>query len=309
MKMEWIDNTKKYRTDKWLEIALYHPEKGYYRKREKEPGGSGDFYTPIHLSDILAKMIALKFEKKKHDKVFEFGGGDGYFAGQFQNLKKNTDYTIIDWVDSKNTKTINPNKHLESKKAYRNCLIVGIEILDAFPARRFLFSKGDWHEEHWVFKDEKWTNQWEKIKKNNTFLKNIKKPDGDKILEYQPNLKRFLSGLKNKFKKSSFIFIDYGIYEPYGDTLRGFEGHKQLKPFSSPGKTDWTTDVRWNFFEDECSKNDFKNIKIKTLTNFSLPLLEEIVKPDMSYKDKMALKELISPFGMGESFQVATGDI
>ena len=309
MKMKWIDNAKKYRTDKWLESALYHPEQGYYRKREKEPGGSGDFYTPIHLSNILAKMINLKFRKNKYDKIFEFGGGDGYFAEQFKNLEKNINYTIVDWGGSPNIKTINPNDHLENKKTHENCLILGIEILDALPARRFIFSKGYWYEEYWIFKDEKWNNRWEKIKKNNVFLKKIKQPIENKILEYQPDLKKFLLELKSKFKKSSFIFIDYGIHEFYGDTLRGFEGHKQLKPFVNPGRTDWTTDVRWNFFEDISAKNNFKNVKIKTLTNFSLPFLEEIVKPDMSYKDKMALKELISPFGMGESFQVATGDI
>ena len=57
------------------------------------------------------------------------------------------------------------------------------------------------------------------------------------------------------------------------------------------------------------SAEEITQFKFLNLFNFSLPFLEEIVKPDMSYKDKMALKELISPFGMGESFQVATGDI
>ncbi len=307
--MKWIDENKTYRTDNWMETALYHPQKGYYRTRKKEPGASGDFHTPIHLSNILAKMISIEFEKKNYKKIVEFGGGDGYFANQILQLKKIEKYTIVDWPnsESKNTETVKPEEYFQKGKQEKT-LILGIEFLDSFPSRRFKFKK-EWLEEYWFYENRKWTNKWKKIEKINNFLQEIQNPKEDKIIEFHPFLEKFLKKLKKSFKKSSFIFLDYGKNEIYGDSLRGFISHKQILPFSKPGETDWTTHVRWKRFEHLAKKHDLKNLEIKTLTNFSLDKLEKIFQEDDSYKNRMSAKELISPFGMGEVFQVATGDI
>ena len=308
--MKWLNKNKTYRTDEWMEAALYHPERGYYRKRENEPGASGDFYTPIHLSNIFAKMVCIEIEKKGYKKIVEFGGGDGYFANQITALKKIKDYTIVDWAKNSDIETIRPQEYFK-KNIQKESLILGIEFLDAFPARRFKLEK-KWLEEYWFYDSGKWKNKWRDVEKMNDFLKNLKSPRKNEIIEFHPSLEKFIKNLKQNFKNSSFLFLDYGKKSIHGDSLRGFKNHKQISPFSNPGETDWTTDVRWGRFSDLSKKHDLKNLKIKTLTNFSLDKIEsseKIFMEDNSYKNRMSMKELISPFGMGEVFQVATGDI
>ncbi len=305
--MKWFNENTTYRTDEWMEIALYHPEKGYYRKRKNEPGASGDFYTPIHLSNIFAKMISIEVEKRGYKKIVEFGGGDGYFANQIIQLKKIENYTIVDWVENSDIKTIKPQDYFK-KGIEKEALILGIEFLDAFPTRRFKFKK-DWLEEYWFYDNGKWKNDWRGIEKVNSFLKNMNNPIENEILEFHPSLEKFIKNLKENFRNSSFIFLDYGKEGIYGDSLRGFRNHQQISPFSNPGETDWTTDVRWGRFSKLAKRHGLKNLEIKTLTNFSLDKLEKIFTEDASYKSRMSAKELISPFGMGEVFQVATGEI
>ena len=116
--MKWLNKNKTYRTDEWMETALYHPERGYYRKRENEPGASGDFYTPIHLSNIFAKMVCIEIEKKGYKKIVEFGGGDGYFANQITALKKIKDYTIVDWAKNSDIETIRPQEYFKKRKKH-----------------------------------------------------------------------------------------------------------------------------------------------------------------------------------------------
>lgn len=42
----------------YMEVALYHPKKGYYMKDRQKIGKSGDFYTSSNVSDIYGKLIA-----------------------------------------------------------------------------------------------------------------------------------------------------------------------------------------------------------------------------------------------------------
>jgi SAM-dependent MidA family methyltransferase len=71
----------------FMELALYHPDDGYYMKKQTKIGKKGDFYTSSSVSPIFAEMIASIFINLIDDKVVqpvivELGGGNGSFARQ-----------------------------------------------------------------------------------------------------------------------------------------------------------------------------------------------------------------------------------
>jgi SAM-dependent MidA family methyltransferase len=45
----------------FMELALYHPEVGYYASAAKRSGGSGDFYTSVDVGPVFGELLAEKF--------------------------------------------------------------------------------------------------------------------------------------------------------------------------------------------------------------------------------------------------------
>jgi SAM-dependent MidA family methyltransferase len=72
---------------RFMELALYHPEHGYYRAPEARPGRGGDFLTAPELSPFfgqcLARHIAAVWEMLDQPDPFsivEYGAGGGTLA-------------------------------------------------------------------------------------------------------------------------------------------------------------------------------------------------------------------------------------
>ncbi len=73
--------------DRFMELALYAPEVGYYTKGSTRIGRKGDFYTSPSLHSLFAVLLGIQTEQmwqtlgNPNDFVFaEFGAGMGYFA-------------------------------------------------------------------------------------------------------------------------------------------------------------------------------------------------------------------------------------
>src|ERR1700758_2148151 len=82
--------------DKFMEIALYHPEHGYYASGKAGIGKSGDYYTSpcVHpaFGEILSRFIYWAYEvvKAPDFTVVEMGGGKGLLAlDVLDSLKRN----------------------------------------------------------------------------------------------------------------------------------------------------------------------------------------------------------------------------
>ena len=67
----------------FMELALYHPELGYYTSFSEKFGKEGDFYTSPVLSNLYGKMIGIQLEEmwqimdKKPITIVEYGAGSG----------------------------------------------------------------------------------------------------------------------------------------------------------------------------------------------------------------------------------------
>jgi SAM-dependent MidA family methyltransferase len=45
----------------YMELALYHPELGYYARRPQRSGRAGDFYTSVDVGPLFGELLAVQF--------------------------------------------------------------------------------------------------------------------------------------------------------------------------------------------------------------------------------------------------------
>ncbi|MBC8515330.1 SAM-dependent methyltransferase [bacterium] len=289
------------RTDLWIEAALYDPKRGYYRNDRREPGADGDFHTPVHLGGVLGRVLALSLAHSPG--VIEVGGGNGKLAKAILTHQPQLLYRVVDysrpppgapWIQESPESPISP---------LRGGTLLGVELLDALPIRRFRKSECI-EEEYWVF-DSSWEPQWLPTDEEGSSLFHSV-PPGEGILEIRPSLESLLTTWTRCVPQGRILFVDYGAPTGWRDSLRGFRGHQQVPPFSKPGYTDWTATVSWKRIQSLLEKGGWTT-EVQTLTLWLLdqvePLWEEL---SFSPQEQLAFKELISPLGLGETFQVLT---
>lgn len=81
----------------FMEVALYHPQHGYYTSQKPKIGGFGDYFTASELDPIFGQLVAKQFAEiyqnyfagKKID-IVEIGSGKGYLLHDVvKTLKEN----------------------------------------------------------------------------------------------------------------------------------------------------------------------------------------------------------------------------
>lgn len=162
----------------FINLALYHPEQGYYQK--KNPFGmGGDFVTSPQISSLFNEIISLffiyQFKKnyKPGMKVYfvELGAGNGFFIKDFLTIVKKvptffsnlevtlveisnnlqdeqrkmvadfTDDVKITWQEDALTALSKiPNSEHSLVFVFSN------EFFDAFPINQYIKHEGKWHE-------------------------------------------------------------------------------------------------------------------------------------------------------------------
>ena len=72
---------------RFMELALYHPEHGYYASRQARIGRRGDFFTNVSVGPLFGKLVAAQFaqiwqelERPVPFKIVEQGADEALFA-------------------------------------------------------------------------------------------------------------------------------------------------------------------------------------------------------------------------------------
>jgi SAM-dependent MidA family methyltransferase len=163
---------------RFMEIALYCPETGYYEKKKDNIGRRGDFYTSVSVGNLFGELLAFQFaewleaeigSRKPEAGIVEAGAHDGKLAKDILNwLQSNRpklfgqiEYCILEpsarrqeW-QKETLKQFAPrvrwfNNFENLKLKTQNPKLTGIlfsnELLDAFPVNRL----------GWDAKNKKW---------------------------------------------------------------------------------------------------------------------------------------------------------
>jgi SAM-dependent MidA family methyltransferase len=149
---------------RFMELALYAPECGYYEAKKENVGRRGDFYTSVSVGNLFGELLAFQFAEWLEElqiqnskfQIIEAGAHDGKLAAdiltwlQLQRPKifARIEYCIIEpsarrqeW-QRETLKDFAPHVRWlgqinESKNQRFNGIIFSNELLDAFPVHRF----------------------------------------------------------------------------------------------------------------------------------------------------------------------------
>ncbi len=306
-----------------MEIALYHPQDGYYNASIQDIGFRGDFSTTATLSPLLAKALVARWEEaceRTRQKLpfLEIGAGNASLAmaimeelGFWKRLSIH--YHIVETspqlrdlqhIALGNRGTVHPSMEKALKSCKGKAFIFSNELVDAFPARVFEQTEDGWKEVGIVVKNGAITEE----------LRDIEKPVRSSILEYSSTrigqrievhdsyAQWFVSWLP-QWKRGVMTTIDYGdrfpqIYErkPHG-TMRGYFKHRMLTGmnlYKHPGKMDLTCDVNFSEIEALCSQCLGDRLQFLTQREYLAPYVSG------SPQDQFLTSEL----GAGSEFKV-----
>ncbi|WP_373089547.1 class I SAM-dependent methyltransferase [Sneathiella sp.] len=253
----------------YMQIALSHPEYGYYAS--KEPFGSGgDFITAPEISQMFGELIGLwcvdawsKLGAPKKIHLVELGPGNGTLmadilrsarlAPQFLSaadihLVENSDRLKRRQMKKLNTDAITWHSELPDFND-APVLLIANEFFDALPIHQYKRQSGAWYERlvacnnlqfEYILSDTPSTLSYSPISAK----------EGD-IFETCPAAESIISKLGTLLFRSggAALIIDYGaMAEEIGDSFQAVQGHRFCDPFSKPGEADLTAHVNFSNF-------------------------------------------------------------
>ncbi len=263
---------------RFMELALYHPQGGYYCQENPRIGPDGDFYTSPHQSPWIGRMIAPLHESIRRRMgeppalhVWEYGPGEGWLA--FDILEgvrpspadphRSFSYTFAEQSPKARTRLrekFRDSDDVRFADASRyppegfEGVVLAHEFLDALPVHALVQKEGHLRERYVMQRNEEFvfcegTLSDERL---SGWFPNL----GVRIAPghmVEVNLCAFewMNETARRMKRGAVLLFDYGFsaHVLYGPdrpdgSLRGYRNHTLVTAvLSRPGETDLTTHV------------------------------------------------------------------
>ena len=315
------------RFDRFMELALYDPEHGYYACNVSL-GPRGDFSTSATLSPLLARAISAWIAAGQPAHVIEIGAGTGALArsilglrgwrGALRRLTRHSPSRPFRYhiVECSPTLRANQERLLGRMVTWHDTIADALadtageaflfsnELVDAFPVRIFQQTKGAWLELHLRSTQGQLAEEWlapDSLPDSSAFARSW--PDRQRV-EVHASYREWLASWQPAWRKGQLLTIDYGgspdeIYHrrPAG-TFRAYYHHTRTvgpEACTLPGRRDLTTDVN---FDDLIRWGERLGIETRSLITQREFLLPHCDQP--SDADHFLLDEA----GAGSAFKV-----
>lgn len=334
---------KKISYAEYIELALYHPEEGYYIKERKKIGKEGDFYTSSNVSDVFGKLIGKWFAKNSGNlgllpSVCEIGAGNGRFARAFiqgwNEVKAETlTYCIVEvspYHQRLQEAELNGLENVDilyantfANTGMKQGLIFSNELFDAFPVHVVEKSKGTVKEvfvghENGQLKEIMIPVMDDRII-NFLIDQELELSEGQRIeipLAFDP----FIKSISDNFTKGIMVTVDYGYSKEEWmhpsrrrGSLRGYYQHQMHHDvLQHPGEMDITSHVHFDALKLIGEKYSLDFVQKTRQDEFLLAagILDELAEHhdpnpfSESSKRNRAIRSLILPGGISQSFDV-----
>ncbi len=260
----------------FMELALYHPEYGYYQNPRFELGRHGDFTTAPEISPLFAQCFARQclpiFAALGESNILELGAGTGRFALDFLSQLEVLNvlperyyiYEISDALREKQRSFIAAERSdLLSRVVWLTALpvafsgvIIANEVLDAVPVNLFEIQHGHALERMIVLQNNEFA--WQLQAPDSAVIqKEISKLRNEYALAdgYQSEINLGATNLVHQLSscltKGVILFADYGYgqreyYHPQrtqGTLACFYQHHLHQQPLIYPGLQDITAHV------------------------------------------------------------------
>jgi len=296
------------RFDDFMEIALYHPEAGYYTSARSRVGlnDQADFFTASSLGPVFGELVVAA--------CGHLLGGQDPAAFKFIEVGAELGRSVLDGVAHPFAQVIpvavNQKAHLSGP-----CVVFSNELFDAQPCRRF------------VGRDDKWQEVGVEISEDGLRESTRLPVDPPAQLPsvapagYHLDLPLQAQDLAAKLAAQPwhglFLAFDYGkswreLAEatPQG-TVRAYRQHQQSNELLAHiGEQDLTCHVCWDWLASVLENHGFQAAPIISQEAFfvknTAQTLARIMQEEASSISarKSGLLQLIHPSSLGQKFQV-----
>jgi SAM-dependent MidA family methyltransferase len=319
-------NGGRIRFDRFMELALYDRQHGYYSRRIENVGRAGDFATSATLSSMLGRAIAafIREESRRvrngRPSLIELGPGNGQLASEV--LRQLPRWRLRRYLMVDVTKRLAPYYPPRVRKRAKLCadlsaaataaggyhLAFGNEFVDAFPCRRFRRTDAGWAEGYLVLNGETWTEEYLAVDQlPESTLWELSWPIGQ-IVEVHETFRDWLGAATKILGSATMVLVDYGdrpevIYrrQPEG-SARAYYQHQLLtgrEIYLRAGHQDLTSDVN---FADLVLWSEAAGWTVVDLVDQRQFILQWY--PGAAKLTDSTSRQLLTPEGAGGSFKV-----
>jgi SAM-dependent MidA family methyltransferase len=286
---------------RFMEVALYHPEHGYYRRARDPFGKGGDFFTAEQLQPVFGILIAARVRQL------------------YREMDEPADFTVVELGAGR-------REMAEAFGAWRYCpidvaggglpenftgVVFSNEFFDALPVDVAVYGGAQFREQLVTWRDGRfaWTSGAGVRADVEDYLRRYF-PPAEKGRWYEVNLEAlaWMERIASRLARGHVFTIDYGytraewIRFPAG-TLMGYRRHTARENvLEEPGERDITAHVNFSALEEHGAKAGFERRRFETMAATLLTAGEEDQFAAAMAANPGQLKTLL--FGMGETFRV-----
>lgn len=320
----------------FMEMALYHPELGYYTSQKGRIGKEGDFYTSSNVTSIFGEMLGRQLEEMwrilgaKEFTVVEMGAGTGLLSRDVLGyLKRNKElYEDLDYCIVEKSPAMRKEQQERLGGGARWCdsirelsgmtgCVFSNELVDAFPVHQVVMGE----ELMEIFVGHK-DGFHEVLKPATDELKGyfdelgVALPPGFRT-EVNLDAIRWIQDIGSSLKKGFVLTVDYGypspeLYQEYrsSGTLMCYYRHTANEnPYAHTGEQDITSHVNFSALSHWGSKEGLELCGFTDQAHFLLGLgIEEYLKKLQETDPKNYLKKMLQVktlvMEMGEMFKI-----
>lgn len=287
---------------RYMELALYHPQFGYYRGSDRF-GVSGDFYTAEQLQPLFGELIASFVDNLTHEQglpsvpTLELGAG----RGEMRQSLGVRGYQAFDW-------------HTRQLPVEWSGLAFANEFFDALPV-------------HLMVKKEQWRELFV-VKHAAGLMLDTGTPSDARLHVYAERFGRdlpeggrlevclsaadWIQRIACILREGWLLVIDYGYDLPelsrFPDgTLLSYRAHRsQPVALGDAGRADITAHVNFSWLVEVAEANGFQCVANMSLARWAMALWnEEAFSERWARADqrwRLQWKHLV--LGLGETFRV-----
>jgi SAM-dependent MidA family methyltransferase len=276
---------------RFMELALYHPDQGYYSSGRARVGKEGDFFTSVSVGRIYGRLLASvcretweTLNRPDHFTIVEQGANDGSMAADILEVLAVTgsefsevlDYVIVEpfpvnetrqreklsawkrvsWVDSPESLPEFTGIHLSN------------ELLDAFPVDALKWNGSEWMEECICREGDSigWTTRGIG---DPSLQETVRQLPVDLApgwrMERSPEITHWLRTIFAKMQRGVVLTVDYGQagedrFAPHRSdgTLLSYRSHQRHDdPLAEPGLRDITAQVDFTDLAEQAAGQGF----------------------------------------------------
>lgn len=292
---------------RFMEVALYHPDYGYYRRGRDPFGKHGDYYTAEQIQPVFGILIASLVESLARElgspqdfQVVELGAG----RGELREFLAGFGYTPIEFGDPL------PDRI--------RGLVLANEFFDALPVHVAVKRGAAFHEMLVGISGDRfvWVESGPLAPELQALLGASAAAAGDGWwLEISPEAFAWIDRIAARLIEGCLLMIDYGYTAPERarfpeGTLMSYRRHAATSDvLACPGEQDITAHVDFTALKQHAARRGFRTVRFESLARLLLRVGEhdqfaralEAASEAERLRRRLQLKSLL--FGMGENFR------